>query len=58
MEIFENQPATPPGRSRVYARILTEGMISQGDQFTPAGYPSGARTPAIRSHTASAAAMS
>ena len=26
-----------PGRSRVYARILAEGMISQGDQFAPAG---------------------
>ena len=26
-----------PGRSRVYARILMEGVISRGDQFGPAG---------------------
>jgi MOSC domain-containing protein YiiM len=26
-----------PGRSRVYARVLTEGVIRPGDQFTPAG---------------------
>ena len=24
-----------PGRSRVYARIVTEGMIAPGDQFAP-----------------------
>jgi MOSC domain-containing protein YiiM len=26
-----------PGRSRVYARVLTEGVIRPGDQFTPVG---------------------
>lgn len=25
-----------PGRSRVYARVLTEGVIKPGDQFAPA----------------------
>ena len=26
-----------PGRSRVYARVLTEGVIQPNDQFAPAG---------------------
>ena len=26
-----------PGRSRVYARVLTEGVIRPGDRFAPAG---------------------
>ena len=26
-----------PGRSRVYARVLTEGVIRPGDQFIPSG---------------------
>ena len=26
-----------PGQSRVYARVLSEGVIKRGDQFAPAG---------------------
>lgn len=26
-----------PGKSRVYARVLTEGAIRPGDQFAPVG---------------------